>query len=445
MKKVITRFPPSPTGALHVGSVRTALFNFLFAKHYGGQMRLRMEDTDKERSKKEFEENIIEGLKWLGIDWEGEVWRQSKRTDIYISYIKRLIDQGLAYEAEENKEKTGRVIRFKNPGGTVVFKDELRGEIKTDVSDLGDFVIARDIDSPLYHLTAVVDDYEMGVTHIIRGEDGLTNTPRQILLQEALGFPRPVYIHIPFILGKDKNKLSKRHGAKDVLSYKDEGFLKEALINFLALLGWRSKKDDEKEIWSLEELIAEFDESGFQKSPAVFNEEKLLWINKEWLKKKSLEEFEAELENFIPSELSSLLDGLYNKKDFLADLKDRISVYSEFVELYKKGEFDWLKEKISLEPQKLIWKKSDKESALKHLEKIKELLSSESWSSAKEVEKIIMPYADEEGRGDVLWPLRYTLSGAQFSPSPFMLAASLGPKRSIERINKAIELLKNEA
>lgn len=443
MKKVITRFPPSPTGTLHVGSARTALFNYLFAKHYGGQMRLRMEDTDKERSKKEFEENIIEGLKWLGIDWKGDIWRQSERTDIYISYIKKLIDSGLAYEAEENKEKTGRVIRFKNPGGVVVFKDELRGDIKTDVSDLGDFVIARDINSPLYHLTVVVDDYEMGVTHIIRGEDGLANTPRQILLQEALGFPRPVYIHIPFILGKDKNKLSKRHGAKDVLSYKDEGFLKEALINFLALLGWRSKKDDEKEIWSLDELIAEFDESGFQKSPAVFNEEKLLWINKEWLKKKGLEEFENELKNFIPNELYALLEGLYNKEDFLLDLKDRISVYSEFVELYKKGEFDWLKKEISLDPQKLIWKKSDKESALRHLEKVKALLSTNSWSSAEDVEKIIMPYADKEGRGDVLWPLRYALSGAQFSPSPFVLISSLGPERSIDRINKAIELLKN--
>ncbi len=444
MNKVITRFPPSPTGKLHMGSARTALFNYLFAKHHGGKMLLRMEDTDKERSKKEYEEDIIEGLKWLGIEWEGDILRQSERTDVYKAKLKELIDKGLAYEAEENKDKTGRVVRFKNPNKVVEFEDALRGTIKVDTTELGDFVIARSLDDPLYHLAVVVDDAEMGVTHILRGEDGLSNTPRQILLQQALGYRTPFYVHIPFILGQDKSKLSKRHGAASVLEYKNKGYLKEAIINFLALLGWRSKKDDEKELWTIDELIEEFDLDGLQKSGAVFNEDKLKWINKEYLKRLDDNEFWDSLLNYVPDKLKEKLQSERVKKALLEDLKDRIHVYSEIEEMFENGEFNWLiLDELDYSPEKLIWKKTDKAHTIKHLEKLLQILCDiKKDISPAEAEELIMPYAKEAGVGDVLWPLRYALSGQDRSPSPFVLLSALGTDESCRRIEKALNMLK---
>ena len=444
MRKVITRFPPSPTGNLHLGSARTALFNFLYAKHHKGQMRFRFEDTDKERSKKEFEEDILQGLSWLGIEFDGEIWRQSERVGVYKKYLKSLLDKGLAYEAEENKDRTGKVIRFKNPNRAITFKDSLRGEIKSNITDLGDFVIARSIDEPLYHLTVVVDDYEMGVTDIIRGEDGLSNTARQIALQEALGFERPNYTHIPFILGPDKKKLSKRHGAKSVLEYKKEGYLKEALINFLALLGWRSKKDDEKELWSLDELIAEFDLDGFQKAPAVFNEEKLRWLNREYLKKSDKEEiFNELLERIKDADLRAKIQKA--KYALIDDLLDRIHVYSDIEKMYTEGEFDYLIKSPDLDAGKLIWKKSNKEKTINDLKEALYILCDARIDDRdpKRVENILMPLAQKLGVGDLLWPIRYALSGKDKSASPFVLFASLGQDESCRRIKRAIDILEN--
>ncbi len=432
--KVITRFPPSPTGNLHMGSARTALFNFLYAKSKGGKMVLRMEDTDKERSKREYEEDIVEGLNWLGIEWEGKVLRQSERVDVYKEYIKKLIDSGFAYEAEENKDKTGKVIRFKNPNKTLSFNDSLRGEIAVDTTDLGDFVIARDQNSPLYHLAVVVDDACSGVTHVIRGEDGLANTPRQILLIQALGFDIPEYTHIPFILGPDKAKLSKRHGAVSVMEYKKRGYLKEAVINFLAMLGWRSKSDDEKEIWTMEELIFEFDMNGFQKSPAVFNEEKLRWINKEHLKNKTNEEFLFGVFEFISPILKERILNMQDKDAFIQDLRERISVYGDIEVMEREGEFEWLFD-VNIEPEKLIWKKSDKEETKKHLTALLGL------TDAEDVQGQIMEYAQLHGKGNVLWPLRYALSGMDKSPSPFVLIASLDSEDVKGRLKKAVDLL----
>lgn len=195
---VVTRFAPSPTGYLHVGSARTALFNFLYARKMKGKFILRIEDTDKERSKKEFEDDILAGLEWLGLKHDGEIFRQSERTDIYKKYLKKLIDDGKAYVSEEEVKKEGdrsSVIRFKNPNKEITFSDEVRGEVTFNTEDLGDFVIAKDMETPLYHLVVVIDDYEMGVTHVIRGEDHISNTPRQILIQEAIGATRPIYAH----------------------------------------------------------------------------------------------------------------------------------------------------------------------------------------------------------------------------------------------------------
>ncbi|MDQ2932939.1 MAG: glutamate--tRNA ligase, partial [bacterium] len=284
---IITRFPPSPTGYLHIGRARTALFNYLFARKQGGKMVFRIEDTDKERSKKEYEENIIECLKWLNIGYDSGPFRQSERNEIYSKYIQKLIDDGFAYVSKEDtsatpegETKRAEVIRFKNPKKKIIFTDLIRGEIEFDTTDLGDFVIAKSIDEPLYHLTVVVDDHEMEITHVIRGDDGISNTPRQILIQEGIGAKRPLYAHVPLILAADKSKLSGRHGAVAVSEYRNEGYLPEAIINFLALLGWNPGTD--QELFTVEELIQQFDLEKVQKSGAIFNIEKLKWFNRQY-------------------------------------------------------------------------------------------------------------------------------------------------------------------
>ncbi|MEI7463134.1 MAG: glutamate--tRNA ligase family protein, partial [Candidatus Taylorbacteria bacterium] len=221
-KKVVTRFAPSPTGLFHAGSYRTALFAYIFARQNNGKFILRIEDTDKVRSKKEYEDNIIDSLKWMGLKYD-EFYRQSERTEIYRKYLKQLIDSGHAYISKEiPKEPNDReeVIRFKNPNRKVVFQDMVRGQIEFDTTELGDFVIAKSMDEPVFHLVNVIDDLEMGMTHIIRGEDHISNTPRQILIYEAIGAPLPIFAHIPLLLSANRAKLSKRHGAVPVSSYR---------------------------------------------------------------------------------------------------------------------------------------------------------------------------------------------------------------------------------
>ncbi|MEX2013363.1 MAG: glutamate--tRNA ligase family protein [Parcubacteria group bacterium] len=279
-QKIITRFPPSPTGSLHIGNVRTALFNYLFAKHGGGDFIVRVEDTDKTRSKKEYEENMFENLKWLGLEIDGEVWRQSERTDIYKKYLRKLIDENKAYISIETEGENREVVRLKNPNKVVTFNDLIRGEVSFDTTELGDFIIAKNIDEPLYHLAVVIDDFESGITHVIRGEDHISNTPRQILIQEAIGAPRPLYAHLPLILAQDRSKLSKRkHGESVSLDYyRLKGYSREAIINYLALLGWNP--GTEQEIFTLEELIKVFDLSRVHKGGAIFDEKKLAWVNR---------------------------------------------------------------------------------------------------------------------------------------------------------------------
>ena len=275
-QKIITRFPPSPTGNFHVGSARTALFNFLFARKNNGKFILRIEDTDKARSKKEFEDDIFESLEWLGLKYD-EFYRQSDRGKIYRTYIEKILDDGSIYEDED------KIIRFKNPNKKITFTDLVLGEITVDTSDLKDFIIARDINEPLYHLTVVLDDFEMGVTHVIRGQEHTPNTARQILVQEAIGAPRPIYVHLPLILNKERAKLSKRdESVLPAIEYKRLGYLPDALLNFMALNGWNP--GGEQEVFSLGELIEKFDISKVQKGGGVFNPEKLDWLNKEHMK-----------------------------------------------------------------------------------------------------------------------------------------------------------------
>ena len=444
---VIVRLPPSPTGFLHVGNVRTLLFNYLFAKKHGGKIVLRSEDTDKERSKPEYEAYMKEALTWLGITWD-EFYRQSDRTEIYQEYIQKLIDEDKAYVSEETPteeqkkraEEEGRtlrtsVIRFRNTGETVTFSDEVLGEISVDTTDLGDFVIAKDMDTPLYHLTVVVDDFLMGITHIIRGNDHVANTPRQILLQQAIGAPRPMYAHLPLIVGKDGKKLSKRHGNTATLDYRDElGILPEAMVNFLAFLGWNP--GDEREVFTAEELVQEFTLQRLQKGQAVFNEEKLRWINKEHLNRLSDDVYQKAAQPFLghlsQHDLTSILPIIRERTQVLGDLRSDIEA----------GEYDYFFETPVYEaPEKIVWKKGTQEDSLRHLQHVLGVLEGAEWAAPEDMKELLWDYAEAEGKGDVLWPLRFSLSGKDRSPDPFTLLATLGKEASLERINNAIKAL----
>jgi len=280
--QVRVRMAPSPTGNLHIGTARTAFFNYLFAKKHKGKFILRIDDTDRERSTKEFEQNILDNLEWLGIHYD-ELYRQSERTEIYVSYLDKVIESGKAYISKDEAKGEGKrreVIRLKNPNKKISFNDLVRSEVTFDTTELGDIVIAKSMEEPLYHFASVVDDFEMSITHIIRGEDHISNTPRQILIQEAIGAPRPLYAHLPLILASDRSKLSKRkHGESVSLNYyKNQDYLPQAILNYLALLGWNPGTD--QEIFTVRELIEVFDISRVHKGGAIFDEKKLAWVNR---------------------------------------------------------------------------------------------------------------------------------------------------------------------
>ena len=357
-KTIIVRFPPSPTGLLHIGGARTALFNYLFAKHLGGKIVLRYEDTDKERSKPDYVKNIEECLVWLGIKFDGEPVYQSKRTEIYKKYLKDLVVAGQVYESkEEGKEVEGKrssVLRFKNPNIRITWNDLVRGEVTFDTTDLGDFVVAKSFDEPLYHLAVVVDDFEMGITHVLRGEDHISNTPRQILIQRAINAPQPLYGHIPLILAPDRSKLSKRHGAVAVTEYRDRGYLPEALINYLALLGWNPGTD--KEMYTPEELIADFSLDRVQKGGAIFNEEKLRWINKQHMKRDeglSLWIVETLMASPRFAQSDKINAEKYVKRIATEVVQERLEIRSDLGKLIEGGEVDYFFLEPKLEPAKI--------------------------------------------------------------------------------------------
>lgn len=466
--KVRVRIAPSPTGNLHIGTARTALFNYLFAKHHGGQFILRIEDTDLERSDKKYEKDIIEGLKWLGLDWdEGPVdagaegglfsnkykgdfgpYRQIERLDIYEKYLKELIDKGFAYFCYCTKEDleterqamltqglapkySGRcragkpfglaqdkpqIIRFKMPDRRVSFRDMIRGEISFDAGIMGDLAIAKDLRTPLYNFAVIVDDNEMQITHVIRGEDHINNTPKQILMIEALGFNKPHYAHSPLILDPDRSKISKRFSATSIGEYQEQGYLPEALVNFLALLGWHPK--DEKEIFSKEELIKEFDLSRVQKSGAAFNIEKLNWLNAQYIKKLNNEELAEKL---------GLVKNEQNLKIIKLN-KDRMNKLSDFKKIsqffYKLPDYS---------PDLLMWKNQLKTDTKKILEELRGVINDP---------KEIISLTNKRGKGEVLWPLRAALSGLDASPGPLEILDILGGEEAEKRLEIAINKLK---
>lgn len=398
-------------------------------------MLLRFEDTDKERSKKEYEEDILQGLAWLGITYDRTVSRQSERTSIYRSYLTTLIQSGHAYEAEESTTERGKkVVRFKNPNIRITFQDLIRGDISFDTTELKDFIIARSMDEPLYHLAVVVDDGESGVTHVIRGEDHISNTQRQILILEALGFRRPVYAHIPLILAPNRTKLSKRNFAASVNDYRRLGYLPEAFVNYLALLGWTPAGKREK--LPLADIVQEFEIENVHKSGAVFDLEKLKWLNRQYLLEVPDSAFFAEIRHRLPSWNENLL------KKLLPLFRERVSVWSDVETL--ASEFDFFLRKPDISASALVGKGSSAEDAARHLTKISTflmLLSDADFSDPERIKNAVWDYASEHGRGNVLWPFRVALSGKERSPDPFFLAHVLGKQETLSRIDSAARIL----
>ena len=435
-KKIVTRFAPSPTGYFHLGGVRSALYNYLFAKQNKGVYILRSEDTDKERSKKEYEDGFLELFNWLGLKPD-QFFRQSERTEIYKKYLEKMIKDGFAYVSkEEIKEKGQRseVIRFKNPNKKITFRDIVLGDITFDTTDLKDFIIARSLTEPLYHLTVVVDDFEMAVTHIIRGQEHIANTPRQILIQEAIGAQRPFYAHIPLILGKDRAKLSKRDPEViPALEYKNLGYLPEAIINFMALIGWNP--GGEQEVFTLDELVEKFDMQKIQKSGGIFNSEKLDWLNKEHMKKLSNDEVKNKI-------LSSLSEEFQNEK-IVPIIFERISKWNDIKNMERAGELDFFSKikKPQYDKEKLVYKSSsakETENNLKLAIKTLSDLNEENFTSDNIKISLMKIANDLKNRGELLHPVRYALSGKDKSPDPFIIAEILGKNETLSRLQKAV-------
>ena len=481
------RLAPSPTGLFHLGTARTGLFNYLFTRKAGGKFILRIEDTDKERSKKEYEDNILEGLKFLGMEWDegpdinGSLgpYRQSERLEIYEKYLHQLLEEEKAYycfcspeEIEAQKEemiargvppkysgkcrdlpkstvetylKEGKqaTIRIKMPNKVIKFDDIIREEVEFDLSLIGDIVIAKSLKEPLYNFAVVIDDYLMKITHVIRGEDHISNTPKQIAIQEALGLPRPNYAHLPMILGPDRSKLSKRHGAMALTDYRKMGYLPEAIVNFLAFLGWHPIGNEE--ILSLEELIDKFDLKRVQKGGAIFNIKRLNWFNSQYLKRMSSEELMDRVVDYIKNfssmpEIIKEYDINYIKKVIDIELP-RMNKLSDLIDL---SDF-FFKKKIEYSIELLKWKDmTDTEltkslqDSLNILEKIKESEFNRVNLQIKFYSFIDEDLSYEGNKGKLLWPLRAALSGKKASPGPFEIAEVLGKEESIKRLKQSL-------
>ncbi len=490
-EKVRVRIAPSPTGPLHIGTARTALFNWLFARQQGGKFILRIEDTDKERSEKQYEQMIFDGLSWLGFDWDegptlntdGTIgpdkgafgpYRQSERTAIYRKYIQELLEKGEAYYCYCTKEdieaqrqamleaglpprysghcrnltpppdRKPEVIRFKIPEIKVEFTDMIHGKASFDAALLGDQVIAKDLDTPLYNFAVVVDDALMRITHVIRGDDHFSNTPKQILVQRALGFPTPQYAHLPLILNPDRSKMSKRFSDVALANYRERGYLPDAIVNFLGLLGWHPK--DDHEIFDRAFAVANFDIARVQKTGAIFNEEKLDWLNREHMKAMPIGELAALVKPFfakagIETAAAEVLDD-GNGSMFERAVALQLARAKTLAEIAESARFLFVMP--SYEPKLLCWKDSapnDAQDALRDAQQALTELDQAGFSSREALMNALAPATDARGRGAVLWPLRVSLSGQSASPDPMEIMQVLGKTESLRRIASAIAAL----
>lgn len=459
---VVTRFAPSPTGALHIGSVRTALFCWLLAKRTGGKFILRIEDTDRERSTQESVDNIIAGLKWLRIRWDEGPYYQTERFDRYNAVIQQLLNAGHAYRCECSKERlealrerqmgakekprydgacrhknlpadhsTPCVIRFLNPeAGTVKIEDLIRGTIEIANSELDDLIIARSDGTPTYNLTVVVDDWDMGVTHVLRGDDHINNTPRQINILKALNAHLPIYGHMPMILGPDGKRLSKRHGAVDVLQYETEGYLPEAIINYLVRLGW---SHGDQEIFSVEEMIALFDAHQINSSASSFNPDKLLWLNHHYIKTLPPEAFQAALRLQFEQAGVDLTQGP-SMHDVILAQRERCKTLKEMME---KSRFCF--EDFAHYDQEAVQKFIDAE-AKKVLTSLQTKFSAHTDWKIDSLHQVLQDVSAELDvkLGKIAQPLRIAITGGTISPPIDATLYLLGRERTLARIERAL-------
>jgi len=461
-----TRFAPSPTGYLHVGGARTALFSWLYARKHGGRFVLRVEDTDLERSTQESVNAILEGMTWLGLEYDEGPFYQTHRFDRYNEVIDELLEKGLAYRCNCSKERLEtlregqmkrkekprydghcrdkfvepnepHVIRFRNPAdGIVVFEDMVRGKLAFQNTELDDLIIRRTDGSPTYNLTVVVDDWDMEITHVIRGDDHINNTPRQINLLRAMGAEPPKYAHVPMILGDDGARLSKRHGAVSVMQYREQGILPEALLNYLVRLGWSY---GDQEHFSVDEMIEFFDIEDVNKAASAFNTEKLLWLNQHYIKSDKPERIahllsphmgELGIDPAIGPDLVEVVKAQRERAKSLVELAEISAFY------YK--DFDSYNEKSA--------KKAFKEAAIEPLEKVKEKLSAlEGWEREalhgcihQTVEEL------EIGMGKLGMPLRLAVTGGSPAPDLDLTLLLIGREATLRRIDKALSYIRQQ-
>lgn len=463
---VVTRFAPSPTGYLHVGGARTALYSWLYAKSQGGKFVLRIEDTDIERSTQAAIDAILEGMQWLGLDWDDGPYYQTQRFERYKQLIQQLLDQGKAYKCfmpaaeldairEQQKangekprypgtwrERTDHphdqpyAIRFKNPTqGSVLIKDHIRGDIEIANSELDDLIIQRSDGVPTYNFCVVVDDWDMGISHVVRGEDHINNTPRQINIAKALGAPEPEYAHVSMILGDDGKKLSKRHGAVSVMQYRDEGYLPQALLNYLVRLGW---SHGDQEIFSIEEMINLFNLDGIGQSASAFNTDKLIWLNQHYIKTLPASEVAEQAKWHFEQQGIDISSGP-SLEDVIGVQADRVKTLKELAQIsrYFFEEYEVFDEKAA--------KKHLRPVAKEALIAVKAKLSALTQWDPESIHEAINKTAEEleVGMGKVGMPLRVAVTGSGNSPSLDLTLNLLKSEQVAARIDKALIYIAN--
>ncbi len=470
-ESVRVRFAPSPTGYLHIGGARTALFNFLFARHYDGQFLLRIEDTDVSRSKEKAVQQIFDSLRWLGLVWDEDPIYQSHRILRYQKICQDLLKKGKAYYCfctqEEldkkrliaRKEKSEyqydrkclklsddivhdklskgipRTIRFHVPEGQITVQDMIHGSVVIQHSEIDDFILLRSDGQPVYHLAVVVDDHDMQITHVIRGDDHLSNTPKQILLYQAMEWLVPSFAHVPLILGSDQKRLSKRHGAVSVEVYREKGYFPDALLNFIALLGWAPKNNEE--IFSVDDLIKCFSIKGINKKSTVFDEQKLLWMNGVYMRSKSPEDLYDAVVDVLRDHY--LIDENQNDQNILKYIhmmRDRVRTIQEFA---TKGSY-FFKDPVEYD-EKGIQKHWTGKHVIDLLDQVKLRIGSLHQWDEQFIEKCIRGLGEEQNVkvGEIMHPLRLALTGVTASPGLFELIAFLGKETVIRRIENAMQ------
>lgn len=465
---VRTRFAPSPTGNLHIGGARTALYSYLWAKKNNGQFFLRIEDTDRTRYQAGAEQSIYEGLKWIGLEWEERVIKQSTRTEIYRELAEQLVQAGKAYYCfctaerldlmREIQQKKGRapkydktclhlsseevqskltnqeahVIRLNIPTeGSVRVNDLVRGAIEFKCEELDDQILLKSDGFPTYHLAVVIDDHELGITHVIRGEEWIPSTPKHVLLYQAFGWEAPTFAHLSLFINKGGGKLSKREGATSLLEYRNQGYLPEAVVNFIAFLGWNPKSTEE--FFSLAELARAFELTQINTANPIFDTEKLDWYNGQYIRKLPIEVLVQLCQPYLPA-----ADPAYLKA-VVALEQERLKKLTDITELTSFFFTDQLEYEASL----LVWKKSTPELTKQSLQKLVALLETlEDWT-ASNLETAVLGWIQSEGlqNGDILWPMRAALSGKKASPPPFAISGVLGKAKTLQRLTAALARL----